>query len=330
MRFFEQQTVAKKNSFYLILLFTIAVTGVALITATAVSFIWHFMVLKDDLSVLGPFLNTFKILFFLTAGLISSVSFIRLLFPASGHSIAQSLGDQLLSKDSKYPDERKLLNVVEEMSIASGVPVTPVYVLIHDNTINAFAAGSDPFHSIIAVTKGAMTALTREELQGVVGHEFSHICHDLRLNLRINATISGLMAIASLGRFLIRASSNSRRGPFKTRSNEKQNGALVLAGMVLFVVGYLDVFFARMIQSAISRQREHLADASATQFTRNPLGLASALAKILYLSGSSIGSARNYEMDHYFFARCFARDVYVFISDSSANKRKNKRNLSTV
>lgn len=303
MRFFQQQEVALKKSFYLLFLFALAVSTVALITAGASTAIL-FSTFHHTYKFQDPaFLITFKQIFFLTAGAISAASLIRIFFPPTGHSVARSLGGKLLKRDSKEPNERKLLNIVEEMSIASGVPMPPVYVLRHDKSINALAAGSDSFDAVIAVTDGAMTVLTRDELQGVIGHEFSHILHDdLRLNLRITATISGLMVIANLGRFLMDMRGDLSTSPFKMNRDEKKSSGLPTLGVALFAIGSLGVFFSRLIQSAISRQREYLADASSTQFTRNPLGLASALAKIQYFSGSSLISARSYEIDHYLFA----------------------------
>ncbi|MGZ3768273.1 MAG: M48 family metallopeptidase [Bdellovibrio sp.] len=318
MRFFEQQRIARERTAYLVFLFIVAVSAVAFITAAVMTFVWYHTFGLAVLVTHAKIQKTFSEIFFTTAFTIAGASFIRLLFPSSGSSVALSLGGQLLPRTTTDQDARKLLNVVEEMSIASGVPVPPVYVMARDNSINAFAAGSDSFHAVIAVTQGAMTVLTREELQGVIGHEFSHILNnDLKLNLRVTSTIFGLMMIANTGRFLMRIDTDC------DEADKRYSGYLSALGFALFVMGYFGVFFARIIQSAISRQREYLADASATQFTRNPLGLASALGKIQYFSGSLISSGRNYEMDHYFFASAVSSGFFnsIFSTHPPIEKR---------
>jgi Zn-dependent protease with chaperone function len=208
---------------------------------------------------------------------------------SGGASVATMLGGQAVAPNTRDPEERKLLNVVEEMAIASGVPVPPVY-LVPDDSINAFAAGYQPSDAVVGVTRGCMRLLNRDELQGVIAHEFSHILNgDMRLNLRLVAWIFGIMGLALVGRILLHT-----RG---------RKNALPLVGLALMLIGWVGVLFGRLIQSAVSRQREFLADASAVQFTRNPQGLASALKKIGGLSaGSQISSAQAAEVSHMFFA----------------------------
>jgi Zn-dependent protease with chaperone function len=163
------------------------------------------------------------------------------------------------------PDERKLLNVVEEMAIASGVPVPQVYVLDEEDGINAFAAGHTPSDAAVTVTRGCMKMLSRDELQGVIGHEFSHILNgDMRLNLRLIGIIFGILCIATIGRVLV-ANGTARRSP-------RNNPLAALLGLALLLIGLHRRFFWRLIQAAVSRQREFLADASSVQFTRNPGG----------------------------------------------------------
>jgi Zn-dependent protease with chaperone function/uncharacterized tellurite resistance protein B-like protein len=207
-----------------------------------------------------------------------------------GGSVATMLGGQPLSPTTRDPDARKLLNVVEEMAIASGTPVPQVYVLPGENSINAFAAGHSTSDAAIGVTQGAMKLLTRDELQGVIGHEFSHILNgDMRLNIRLMGILFGILALALIGRVLLRT--RGRKNP------------LPLLGLALLLIGWAGVLFGRLIQAAVSREREFLADASAVQFTRNPDGLAGALKKIGGLGlGSRVKSPRAAEASHMYFA----------------------------
>src|SRR5207247_2414014 len=199
-----------------------------------------------------------------------------------------------------HAEERKLLNVVEEMSIASGVPGPKVYVRDGEPGINAFAAGHSASDAAISVTHGCMKLLSRDELQGVIAHEFSHILNgDMRLNLRLMGLVFGILCLTVIGRILIRA----RRGKFP----------LPLIGLALIIIGWAGVFFGRLIQAAVSRQRESLADASAVQFTRNPAGLAGALKKIGgFEYGSQIKSPHAEEASHLFFANGMGESFFSF------------------
>jgi Zn-dependent protease with chaperone function/uncharacterized tellurite resistance protein B-like protein len=209
---------------------------------------------------------------------------------AGGSSIALGLGGRPISGRGATPGERRLLNVVEEMAIASGLPVPVCYVL-EDPGINAFAAGNDPKDAVIGVTRGALDLLTRDELQGVVAHEFSHIGNgDMRMNLRLIGAVAGLLALTQLGYLLIRLAPRGRDGA-------KIGIPMMVAGAVVIVFGLGGVFFSRVIQASISRQREFLADASAVQFTRNPLGLAGALQKVA--RGTTAPAAARAPRDRY-------------------------------
>jgi Zn-dependent protease with chaperone function len=196
--------------------------------------------------------------------------------------------------------EKQLLNVVEEMALAAGVPVPPVYVLAEPG-INAFAAGYAPGDAVVAVSQGCLNYLTRDELQGVVAHEFSHILNgDMRLNIRLIGLIFGIMALSIMGRMLMFTSGRSS-------GRNDSRGGLMLLGLGVFVLGLVGAFFGRLIMAAVSRQREYLADASAVQFTRNPEGIAGALKKIGGLAeGSRIGNPQAAEVGHMFFANAFA------------------------
>jgi Zn-dependent protease with chaperone function len=224
-----------------------------------------------------------------------------------GSVVATNLGGRLVNPHTADPDQRKLLNVVEEMAIAAGIPVPQVYVLPEERGINAFAAGHSTSDAVVAVTQGAMKLLTRDELQGVIGHEFSHILNgDMRLNLRLMGIIFGIMCLAVIGRILLYTRSRS----------SKDKNPLPLLGLALLVIGGMGVFFGRLIQAAVSRQREFLADASAVQFTRNPGGLAGALRKIGGLSyGSRLQAPQATEATHLFFGNG-VRESFLHIMDT--------------
>ena len=210
-----------------------------------------------------------------------------------GGSVATLMGGRLVNQNTTDPNERKLLNVVEEMAIASGTPMPQVYVLQNEQAINAFAAGHTPSDAAIGVTRGCIELLSRDELQGVIGHEFSHILNgDMRLNLRLLGIIFGILCLATIGRILLYARSGSR----------DKNNMLPILGIALLIVGGIGVFFGRLIQAAVSRQREFLADASSVQFTRNPGGLSGALQKIgRYSYGSKLQSEHAPDLCHMFF-----------------------------
>jgi Zn-dependent protease with chaperone function len=220
-----------------------------------------------------------------------------------GSAVAAMLGGVPVPPQTRDPSERKLLNVVEEMAIASGTPVPQVFLLPESDSINAFAAGYDHGDMAIGVTRGCCQMLTRDELQGVIAHEFSHILHnDMQLNMRVTCLLNGILCLALTGYWIFRGLSRGRQ----SNGNSKGGGAIVailLLAVALIVIGYVGVFFASLIRAAISRQREYLADASAVQFTRNPGGLAGALKKIAGLHhGGRITSAHASEAGHFFFA----------------------------
>jgi Zn-dependent protease with chaperone function len=192
---------------------------------------------------------------------------------AGGDAVAQMVGARLVDPGTRDSLERRLVNVVEEMALASGTPVPRVYVMDGEPGINAFAAGHTVNDAVIAVTRGTLTRLSRDELQGVIAHEFSHILNgDMGLNLRLIGVLFGLMMVAMVGRFLMEAGRGGR--------DSKGVAAAAFLGLALWIIGYVGVFFGRLIKAGVSRQREFLADASAVQFTRNPDGIGGALRKI--------------------------------------------------
>jgi Zn-dependent protease with chaperone function len=228
-------------------------------------------------------------------------------FRAGGAAVAETVGGRRVDPKTTDLRERQLLNVVEEMAIASGVPVPAVYVLDDEPALNAFAAGLRTTDAAVAVTRGTLDKLTRDELQGVIGHEFSHILNgDMRLNVQISAIVFGILVIGLIGRGVLRS---LMYGRVRSGGGKNKGGGVALVaavGVALFIIGYVGYFFGRMIQAAVSRQREFLADASAVQFTRNAAGIAGALRKIGgYALGGNIVNNHAAEIGHFFFAQSF-------------------------
>jgi Zn-dependent protease with chaperone function len=217
-----------------------------------------------------------------------------------GAVVAQSLGGVRVERDTADPARKRLRNIIEEMAIASGVPVPEIYVLEQEPAINAFAAGHTPANACITVTQGALDHLNRDELQGVIGHEFSHILNgDMRLNIQLMGAIFGLLVIAVIGRLVFNFA------PRGGNDRDRRGGGLgwVGVGLAAMVLGYLGLLAGRILQAAVSRQRERLADASAVQFTRNTTGLKGALLKIAALEeGSKFVAADAEQVAHMLFA----------------------------
>ena len=296
MDFFEHQDRARKNTKVLVVYFAIAVVCITASVYLASLLIFYGANAKQqqpgaparELVLWDPELFLYVVLGTLGVIIIGSL-YKTAALAKGGSAVAESLGGRIVNPNTTHPDERKLRNVIEEMAIASGVPVPKIYVLDDEKGINAFAAGHTPGDAAIGVTRGCMTLLNRDELQGVIGHEFSHILNgDMRLNLRLMGVIFGILCLAVIGRVLIFSRGGRDRNP------------LMLLGLALIVIGAIGVFFGRLIQAAASRQREFLADASAVQFTRNPAGLSGALQKIGG-AGSQVESAHAGEASHMFF-----------------------------
>ena len=297
MDFFDAQEQARKRTKWLVLWFILAVIGVVV----AVDLLLFFVLGG------GEALGVLILASAGTAGVILAASgYKSMQLNGGGSVVANDLGGRLVMPGSTDFDEKRLLNVVEEMAIASGMPVPQVYLMDEEEGINAFAAGTEPSNAVIGVTRGCLQRLSRDELAGVVAHEFSHILNgDMKMNMRLMGMVFGLLVLSIIGRGmveLLRYQSFSSR-----RNNDREGGGVVLAlflvGIGLIVIGSLGVFFGRMIQAAVSRQREFLADASAVQFTRNPDGIAGALKKIGGLSlGSKMKSTKASEASHMFFS----------------------------
>jgi Zn-dependent protease with chaperone function/uncharacterized tellurite resistance protein B-like protein len=305
MDFFEQQDLAKGHTRRLVVLFGIAVIGVMLsvYAVVAVSVYGVNTQTDDDQGKIDPVtvLIDWRVIALAGGGtllLIGGASTYRIsALSGGGHVVASTLGGKPLSHTTQDPAEQRVLNVVEEMAIASGIPVPPVY-LLDESGINAFAAGYSSQDAVIGVTRGCVNSLTRDELQGVIAHEFSHILNgDMRLNIRLIGFVFGIMAIGFVGWQIIRVSlySGGRR--------DKNSVPIVAIGAALMVIGAIGTFLGNWIKASISRQREFLADASAVQFTRNSSGIGGALKRI---GGSSAhGELKNHaasEFSHMYFA----------------------------
>ncbi len=310
MNFFAEQERARRNTLVLVGLMTAAVLCLILMTAWAISLILHFTQQPIDSPSLAanmhiPWSERFwrvlqsDLLYYAAAGVLAVVLggsiFKMLQLGGSGRRVAEALGGRLILSNTSNAMERKVLNVVEEMAIASGNPVPPVY-LLDEAGINAFAAGTDRRNAVVGVTRGCIELLSRDELQGVIAHEFSHIHNgDMRLNLRLVAILHGILLIGLIGSMLLRSSS---------RHNRKNQGAQLGLGLAFVVLGYCGVFFGNLIKAAVSRQREFLADASAVQFTRNPSGIANALKKIGgHSEHALLQNSRAAEFSHMYFSQ---------------------------
>ena len=313
--FFQRQDQARKKTGRLLLLFALAV--VALIASTyiicLVLFVWadggHSPAARNPINpplLLGV---TAGVLFVTGCGSLYKIAELA----SGGKSVAMLLGGELIPSNTRDLTLRRLLNVVEEMAIASGVPVPPVYLLPNEKSINAFVAGFGPGDAVVTVSQGSLDYLSRDELQGVLAHEFSHLLNgDVRLNIRLMGLIFGIVALSIVGQYVIRF---APRSGSRDSDDNKSGIAIFLFGLALIVLGSLGAFFGRLIQAAISRQREFLADASAVQFTRNPDGIAGALKKIGGLSaGSAIKNIHASEACHMFFASGFSTRIFAMLA----------------
>lgn len=295
--FFQSQDIARRNTKLLIFLFILAIISLVVLTNLLVLLMIN---AQDTMAVgTGQFHYTWELFFTVSAGVVALIIIASLFRLGSlrqgGRAIAELMDGELLVDAGDDLNKKKLLNVVEEMAIASGTPVPPVY-LIRDSAINAFAAGYSPADAVIGVTYGAMQNLTRDELQGVIAHEFSHILNgDMRLNIRLIGVLYGILMLAIIGRILAQT---GRHG----RGRHRSDARIALLGLGVMIVGYLGQFFGNLIKAAVSRQREYLADASAVQFTRDPSGIAGALKRIGgYTSGTVLAHPGSEELSHTFF-----------------------------
>lgn len=301
MNFFERQRQARVDSRRLIALFAVAVTViiVAVVAIVALALYWN----QPAISLPGRsgqagFIDVVQQRAGLLAGVavatlavIAAASMVRVAqLSQGGEAVARSLGGTEIPARSSDLNHQRLRNVVEEIAIASGVPVPKIFVLEHEPGINAFAAGFNTSDAAVAVTRGALEQLNRDELQGVIAHEFSHILNgDMRLNLRLIGWLAGITLLAVFGRILMRV-----RG--------RNAGPVIMSGVALLVIGSVGLFCARLIKAGISRKREYLADASAVQFTRQTSGIAGALKTIAsHQAGSRLSATDGEEVSHLLF-----------------------------
>ena len=313
MNFFALQERARQRTGQLIFFYGLAVVMIVVVIYFVLGFAFGRFYPKE---VEVPTFWLPDLFLFTAVGVLGVIGFGTLYQVAAlssgGSAVAEMLGGRLIPAQTRDSLERRFLNVVEEMALASGIPVPRAYVLDQEHGINAFAAGLSTSNAVVAVTRGCLETLNRDELQGVVGHEFSHILNgDMKLNLRLIGVLHGILLVSLIGYGLFRMA-GIFGGNRRSSRDSKDNGgsaalAIMLAGLAIWLIGYIGVFFANLIKSAVSREREYLADASAVQFTRNPPGLAGALKKIGALAaGSCMESTRANEASHLFFANGLA------------------------
>ena len=306
MNFFESQDRVRKNTAKLVFLFALAVIILIIMTNLLVMMVFGY-VNSEQLRDSETLIQQMDWQAFVAVGAgVSVVILVGSLYKimalsAGGKAVAESLGGQLIPQDTEDLNRRKLLNVVEEMAIASGTPAPPVYLLADELGINAFAAGFSPRDAVIGVTQGTIDHLTREQLQGVIAHEFSHIFNgDMRLNIRLMGVLNGILIIGMIGYYILYSTAYSRH----RRGSDKGAGGMLALAIGLMVIGFAGTFFGGLIKASVSRQREYLADASAVQFTRNPNGIAGALKRIGSLEyGSKVDNPGAPEVSHAFFAQ---------------------------
>ena len=309
MNFFEQQDKARSKTTRLVIMFLIGIIALGIIAFMAI-FIGYIFIFEDGYNVeeeaftVASFFTVVLVIVLLLATWIKIAQLRR----GGGPQVAKELGGILLEENNIDKIEgvsqhqiKVLMNINKEMALASGVPVPNLY-LIEDEGVNAFAAGYTPLNSVIGVTSGAINSLNREELQGVIAHEYSHILNgDVKINLRFAGILFGLTVVYYIGEFLLRLFSRGSR----RRSSKKEGGGIagivIIIAIAFFVIGLIGRLFANIIGSLVSKQREFLADASAVQFTRNPNGIANALNKIRSGFGSEVSSASSSKFSHMFF-----------------------------
>ena len=306
MNFFEAQARARRKTSWLVLLFALAVLGLIILTNLLVIIFLGFTSGDVETMTVDQARGLFNWEQFTAVGLgVAVLILFASLYKISalssgGQAVAEMLNGKLIPRNTQDPKQRQLLNVVEEMAIASGSPVPNVY-LLNEVGINAFAAGNSPQDAVIGITQGTLDNLNRDELQGVIGHEFSHIFNgDMKLNIQLIGVLNGILIIYMIGYFIFRSTTYSR---YSSRRRGNEASAFMMLGLGLMAIGGVGKFFGQWIKAIISREREYLADASAVQFTRNNQGIGNALKKIGGLSSGSVLQAPSAaEYSHAYFA----------------------------
>ncbi len=325
MNFFQAQDAARHKTALLIVLLVLAVLCLIGLTQLLVMAVLHYGSAPTSQLAQGSLWSGFSWLMLacIAAGIISVVSLASVYkivqLRAGGSAIAELLDGHTLGRGAGNLSEQKILNIVEEMAIASGMPVPAVYI-IEEPAINAFAAGHDSKDVVIGVTRGCIERLNRDELQGVIAHEFSHIFNgDMRLNLKLIGILHGILFIGLLGRMLLEGGGSRRAGG---RDDMRTVIVLFFLGVGLTIIGYSGVFFGNLIKAAISRQREFLADASAVQYTRNPIGIGGALKKIGgFPRGSRLLHPNAQQISHLFFSDGIGASSWMFSTHPSLARR---------
>lgn len=317
VNFFEHQQQAKRNTGLLVVLFLVAFILIIGFVAVVTAAIFGGVAIQQNGEYQFSWQPIAWVVVIVGGGILTAMLVKWLSLKPGGHVVAESLGGVRIEPNATDPLERRILNVVEEMAIAANMPVPAVYLLPNEANINAFAAGYESKDAVIGLTRGAVETFSREQLQAVVAHEFSHILNgDMRLNIRLIAALAGILLIAHVGRIFLhsaRFSSSRRRG---------NGNALPLVGLALFIIGYIGVFFGNIIKAAVSRQREYLADAAAVQFTRNPEALSGALQQIGAREyGSKIGHANADETAHLFFGQALSSWFTLMATHPPLDKR---------
>ncbi|MDH5446440.1 MAG: M48 family metallopeptidase [Gammaproteobacteria bacterium] len=326
MNFFEAQQRARRRTFWLVLLFLLAVAGLIvlanIVVLSAIAFSDSGMLVASFGQLQQYFRwQTFTIVALLIILFIVLGSLYKMLsLSHGGASVAEMLGGRRVPRSTRELSERRMLNVVEEMAIASGISVPQVY-LMEEIGINAFAAGTSPNNAVIGITTGALKHLKRDELQGVIAHEFSHIFNgDMRLNIRLMSVLHGILLLGLTGQYMLRMM-RFMRSP---RSGSKGGQAILVVFMIglgLYFIGYVGFFFGQWIKSLVSRQREYLADASAVRYTRDQFGIANALKKIGGMGSVLINPAAA-EYSHAYFSKGVEGALeFVFATHPPLDKR---------
>jgi len=313
MDFFGQQDQARKRSRMLIAYFVSAVVVIVIalniVAVVVAGFVWDANNKRNQGE--NPYFSSYFHIELIVPVSFGALAVIGLgsayktsQLSHGGESLALLMGGRRIVEGTRDPREKMLLNIVEEMAIASGVPVPPVFIMDEEHSINAFAAGLHPDDAVIGVSRGSIEYLTRDELQGVIAHEYSHILNgDMRINFRLIGIVFGILVIALAGWTIIRMALYSGSG--RSRDKDKGNAVAVMVavGIALLVIGGIGWIFGKLIKSALSRQREYLADAAAVQFTRHPEGLSGALMKIGAMADrSQIRSTEAQQASHMFFS----------------------------
>lgn len=308
MRFFENQDRARRNTLLLIALFSLALTLIVLAVSLLV---WLITSFTSDPRPFQQWLLAREGLInvAVVVAVILSVSLYRYTDLADGgEKVAEMVGARPIPANTSDIDETRLRHITEEMAIATGIAPPRLYVMDGEQGINAFVAGYQPGEAVMVITRGALEQLNRDELQGVVGHEFSHILNgDMRINVRLIALLAGILFIGQMGQSMVQLGSWGHGRRFSRRRDSR--GGAVFVGLALMLIGYIGLFFGRLIKAAVSRQREYLADAAAVQFTRNSQGIGGALYKIGIASdGSRLRTTSHAEaMNHL----CFGESVHL-------------------